>query len=83
MTELHPASLSNQAPGAASMTTQATNGAFKSPELAQKFLKYSDSSPTPFHAVATSADMLQQAGFKRLREADVWDGSVERNGKYL
>ena len=50
--------------------------------MAGKFLKYSDASPTPFHAVATSSAMLEEAGFKKLSESDVWDGGVEKGGKY-
>lgn len=97
MTALHPAALSSQAPGTTAMTTSAAAGSASSvpamgdggvaqagqgPELARRFLQYSDRSPTPFHAVATSARMLEQAGFRKLREADVWDGAVERGGKY-
>lgn len=50
---------------------------------AQAFLKYSDASPTPFHATAVSAALLEREGFVRLREQDAWDGKIEAGGKYL
>ncbi len=53
------------------------------PHGAARFLKYVDSSPTPFHATAVSADMLQKAGFQRLKEAESWQGQIEAGGKYL
>lgn len=74
MTALHPATMSTVVPN----LTGQSNG----PEMALRFLRYSDNSPTPFHAVATSAAMLEEAGFKRLREQDVWDGAVEKGGRY-
>jgi aspartyl aminopeptidase len=77
MTAMHPAALSTLAPGAAGQAAS-LNG----PDMALKFLKYSDASPTPFHAVATSVRMLEEAGFKRLTESAVWDGGVEKGGKY-
>jgi aspartyl aminopeptidase len=33
---------------------------------------YVDASPSPFHAVATSAGLLESAGFRRLDEAQEW-----------
>jgi aspartyl aminopeptidase len=36
-------------------------------------LCYLDRSPTPYHAVAESADRLQAAGYRALREDEVWD----------
>ena len=32
-------------------------------------------SPTPFHAVRTMTEVLEQSGFKRLNESDKWDVS--------
>ena len=78
MTAMHPSMLSTLAPGAAGRTA-----ASQAPEMALKFLEYSNASPTPFHAVATSSAMLQEAGFVKLKEADVWDGGVAKGGKYL
>lgn len=76
MTAIHPATLSTSAPS--------LQGHFQEgPDAALRFLQYSDQSPTPFHAVATSVSMLENAGFKRLSEGDVWEGSVEKGGKYF
>ncbi|CEH15683.1 aspartyl aminopeptidase [Ceraceosorus bombacis] len=50
---------------------------------AQAFLKYSDASPTPFHATAVSAALLEKDGFVRLKEQDAWDGKIEAGGKYF
>ncbi|WP_410537677.1 M18 family aminopeptidase [Streptomyces sp. KL2] len=38
-------------------------------------------SPTPYHAVATAAERLEKAGFRRLAETDAWDGGV--GGRYV
>ncbi|MFH0243431.1 M18 family aminopeptidase [Streptomyces sp. HK10] len=38
-------------------------------------------SPTPYHAVATTAERLERAGFRRLEETDAWDG--EGGGRYV
>ncbi|MGK5450601.1 M18 family aminopeptidase [Streptomyces radiopugnans] len=38
-------------------------------------------SPTPYHAVATAAERLEKAGFRRLAESDAWDGGV--GGRYV
>jgi aspartyl aminopeptidase len=78
MTAIHPATLSTLAPGATGHTSSHAG-----PEQALKFLRYSDASPTPFHAVATSSSMLESAGFKKLKESDIWDGGVEKGGRYL
>ncbi len=47
----------------------------------QGLLQFIDQSPTPFHAVATMVESLQQAGFKALKEADAW-GELSA-GKYF
>ncbi|MEV1081651.1 M18 family aminopeptidase [Streptomyces sp. NPDC050211] len=38
-------------------------------------------SPTPYHAVANTAERLEKAGFKQVAETDAWDGSS--GGKYV
>jgi aspartyl aminopeptidase len=42
----------------------------KVPHHATGFLNFADSSPTPFHAVATAISKLESAGFKRVSERD-------------
>ncbi|WP_305909375.1 M18 family aminopeptidase [Methylomarinum sp. Ch1-1] len=44
----------------------------KAREHVQDLLNFIDVSPSPWHAVATSEQRLQQYGFKRLYEADKW-----------
>lgn len=39
---------------------------------ADRLLRFIDSSPTPFHVVATVAEDLNAAGFARLDERDAW-----------
>ena len=40
-----------------------------------------DQSPTPFHAVSTMSEMLTEAGFTGLSEAEEW--SLQQGGKYF
>jgi len=42
-------------------------------ELARDLLAFLDASPTPYHAAAESAERLEAAGYRRLREHDAWD----------
>ncbi|MEO3972692.1 M18 family aminopeptidase [Streptomyces sp. CAU 1734] len=37
--------------------------------------------PSPYHAVAVAAERLEKAGFRQVRETDVWDGTT--GGKYV
>ena len=41
-------------------------------QQAQDLLDFIDASPSPWHAVRTMADRLQQAGFTALREDERW-----------
>ena len=41
-------------------------------EIARQMLGFVDASPSPFHACATAAARLEEAGFVELREADAW-----------
>ncbi|WP_225849806.1 M18 family aminopeptidase [Streptomyces sp. HPF1205] len=38
-------------------------------------------SPTPYHAVATAAERLEKAGFRRVDETGMWDG--ESGGRFV
>ncbi|MFE5138017.1 M18 family aminopeptidase [Streptomyces fagopyri] len=38
-------------------------------------------SPTPYHAVANSAERLEKAGFRQVAETDAWDGTS--GGKFV
>lgn len=50
--------------------------------LAQKAMKYFDSSPDPFHAVQTSVDMLEEAGFVQLDTDAPYKNQLKAGGKY-
>lgn len=41
-------------------------------EFNQGLLQFIDRSPTPFHAVVSMVEALEQAGFAELRESDTW-----------
>jgi aspartyl aminopeptidase len=47
----------------------------------EPLLHYIDGSPSPYHAVAQSRAMLQEAGYRELFEADHWD--LERGEGYF
>lgn len=38
-------------------------------------------SPTPYHAVANTAERLEKAGFRQVAETDAWEGTT--GGKYV
>lgn len=80
MTAMHPATSVSTTMAHHTLPTASGPPA---PAAAQRFLRFVDASPTPFHATATAVAMLEQAGFKRLKEQQVWDGLVEKGGKYL
>lgn len=46
--------------------------AFTVDEVADGLCAYVDASPSPFHAVETTAAMLEEAGFVRLEETEPW-----------
>ncbi|KAK3391687.1 peptidase M18 [Sordaria brevicollis] len=52
------------------------------PKSAHGFLDFVNASPTPYHAVATSASLFEKAGFKLIRERDNWASVVQPGGKY-
>ncbi|OZG72082.1 M18 family aminopeptidase [Hahella sp. CCB-MM4] len=52
----------------------------KKEQFNQELLAFLDASPTPFHAVATMAEHLEAAGFRRLEESHEW--SLKPGGRY-
>jgi aspartyl aminopeptidase len=52
---------------------------------ADRLLRFIDSSPTPFHAVATVVEDLEAAGFTRLDERSAWpsDGGMDGGSFYV
>jgi len=50
-------------------------------ELASDLLAYIDNSPSPWHAVSSTVEILTHAGFESLSETDCWDDLS--NGKYF
>jgi hypothetical protein len=50
--------------------------------LARKAMDYFDASPDPFHAVQTSIDLLQSAGFEELPDGVPYSGKLVPGGKY-
>lgn len=49
---------------------------------ANDFLDFVNASPTPFHAVQSSIQRLEAAGFKPIKERDSWATTVTAGGKY-
>jgi aspartyl aminopeptidase len=47
----------------------------------QDLLDFIDSSPSPWHAVATSAEKLINAGFIAINESESWQ--LETGGRYF
>lgn len=52
------------------------------PEAAKRFLTFINASPTPFHAVHNAGIRLEAAGFRKIREVDEWEKTLQPNGKY-
>ncbi|KAK4123676.1 peptidase M18, aminopeptidase I [Parathielavia appendiculata] len=52
------------------------------PTTALEFLDFVNASPTPYHAVAASASLLEAAGFTKIKERDSWASIVKPGGKY-
>jgi aspartyl aminopeptidase len=49
---------------------------------ALEFLDFVNASPTPYHAVAEAAALLDAAGFTKIQERDNWASIVKPGGKY-
>jgi aspartyl aminopeptidase len=47
-----------------------------------ELLSYIDSSPSPFHTVASTKKLLEKAGFKEIKEKDSWSKSCVPGDKY-
>ncbi|KAH6841060.1 peptidase M18 [Chaetomium sp. MPI-CAGE-AT-0009] len=52
------------------------------PKSALEFLDFVNASPTPYHAVAEAAALLDAAGFTKIQERDDWASTVKPGGKY-
>ncbi|MFD1828899.1 M18 family aminopeptidase [Streptomyces desertarenae] len=50
-------------------------------EHTDDLVSFLQASPTPYHAVASAAQRLEEAGFRRLSEADAWEGGS--GGRYV
>ena len=50
--------------------------------LAKEAMTYFDASSDPFHAVQTSVEMLNDAGFVQLADAEPYQGNLQPGGKY-
>lgn len=46
------------------------------------FVQFLNQSPTPFHAIHSMSQILENKGFKKLDETLPFHGNVEANGKY-
>ncbi len=51
------------------------------PDHTDGLLTFLSASPSPYHAVATAAERLVEAGFRELRETDAWDG--DSGGRFV
>uniref|UniRef100_A0A0W0FCJ6 aspartyl aminopeptidase n=1 Tax=Moniliophthora roreri TaxID=221103 RepID=A0A0W0FCJ6_MONRR len=49
---------------------------------ATRLINFVNASPTPFHAVHNASQLLDKAGFRKLKESDSWDKELESGGKY-
>ncbi|MET7679275.1 M18 family aminopeptidase [Streptomyces sp. NPDC005423] len=49
--------------------------------LTDDLMSYLAASPTPYHAVANTAERLEKAGFRQVAETDAWDATS--GGKYV
>ncbi|RPB16257.1 peptidase M18, aminopeptidase I [Morchella conica CCBAS932] len=52
-------------------------------KYALEFLSYVNASPTPFHAVESSKQLLKKAGFIEIKEREPWAQCVENGGRYF
>ncbi|KAI2609137.1 peptidase [Hypoxylon sp. NC1633] len=52
------------------------------PKSTLDFLDFVNSSPTPYHAVRSSIQRLEKAGFSPIKERDSWSSTIRPGGKY-
>ncbi|KAF4974103.1 hypothetical protein F66182_17675, partial [Fusarium sp. NRRL 66182] len=52
-------------------------------QAALDFLSFVNASPTPFHAVKSSKELLTAAGFEPIKEKDSWSSTLQPGGKYF
>ncbi|KAI0103092.1 peptidase [Hypoxylon sp. NC0597] len=52
------------------------------PTAALDFLDFVNASPTPYHAVRSSIERLEKAGFTPIKERDNWSSTLRPGGKY-
>lgn len=45
-----------------------------------EFVDFVNNSPTPYHAVRSSVEILEKAGYSKIKESEVWD--LKAGGKY-
>ena len=53
----------------------------KKQNIVNDLLKFIDHSPTPFHAVYETKNLLTQHGYTELKESNAW--KLSGNGKYF
>ncbi|QDY77901.1 M18 family aminopeptidase [Streptomyces qinzhouensis] len=61
-------------------STSSVAGIF-GPGHTDEMMSFLAASPSPYHAVANTAEKLEKAGFREVQEADAWDG--EAGGRYV
>ena len=63
-----------------SAASRPTAGAFDRGHT-DDLMAFLTASPSPYHAVASAAERLEKAGFRRVEETASWDGTS--GGKYV
>jgi aspartyl aminopeptidase len=53
------------------------------PGISESLLRFIDSSPSPHHVVANTADRLRESGFTELAESEPWDTEDAYGGHYI
>ncbi|KAF2258371.1 peptidase M18, aminopeptidase I [Lojkania enalia] len=49
---------------------------------AEDFLSFVNNSPSPYHAVQSAIERLEEAGFQHIKERDSWTSTLKPGGKY-